>query len=530
MEETEQPSNINVFFFRLKQLFKIERDSWKLRLITAVGITLTSIFYVQYVMAQWGIYGFAFDDSWIHVQYARTIFEGRPWEYAQGIPSTGSSGPLWSVVLSPIFLFGTSHDAVVTSVLVISGVLYIIDVFLVGEIVKQNTGRWQYAILGQIVFVLVPRNAGLMLSGMETPLGMMMLLLALLFLPRLKWQYDILLGVIAGLAYLCRPEFVLLAAVCLPIRSLVVLYKDKKRKQRLLTLSAMFALAALVVLPWVLHCYNTTGLPLPDSYYSKLRWGVTQEAVDLWNFFWFAAWFPTEPYLALSFVGGAALMLLKRRPYELTLIVSLYALYRLTMPGMSFLFAARYLVPLFDLMAIAFTCGIAIIVEQIFKVQHLQDAADVEFSMVVASVFVLLLFTPSIVSSVGYVDHHANQAKNIEEMQVHLSLWIRENVPQNATIATYDVGAIGYFARGTVLDIYGLVTPVLLHNYTSVYTQAEYLHSVNCTYIMFYVEWFPYLRSAIFSEGGFVTELYRVTLSDPVVVGTPNMAVYHIEW
>ncbi|MHA2359385.1 MAG: hypothetical protein ACXAB5_03870, partial [Candidatus Thorarchaeota archaeon] len=380
------------------------------------------------------------------------------------------------------------------------------------------------------IFVLVPRNAGLMLSGMETPLGMMMILLAILVLPRPEWQYDILLGVIVGFAYLCRPEFVLLAAVCLPIRSLIVLYRDQKKKRRLLTLSAMFALAVLVVLPWVLHCLNTTGLPLPDSYYSKLRWDVSQEAIDLWNFFWFSVWFPTEPYLILSLVGGGVLLLLKRRPYELTMIASLYALYRLTMPGMSLLFAARYLVPLFDLMAIAFTCGIVLLSEKAFKMMSKSEKPDIDITVLLTITITLLLFTPSIISSIGYTEHHANQAKNIEEMQVHLSLWIRDNVPENATIATYDVGAIGFFANGIVLDSYGLVTPLLLHNYTTPRRQAEFLREMNCTYVMFYVEWFVYLRSGISSEGGTVTELYRVHLDDPVVVGTPNMAVYSIDW
>ncbi|MHA2151500.1 MAG: hypothetical protein ACXAAO_06425 [Candidatus Thorarchaeota archaeon] len=499
-------------------------------LLTAIAITLVSISYVQYVMASWGIFGFSFDDSWIHVQYARTIFEGRPWEYAQGIPSTGSSGPLWSVVLSPIFLFGSSHDSIVTSVLAISGIMYIIDTFIVGEIVRQHTGRWQYAVFGQIVFVLVPRNAGLMLSGMETPLGMMMILLALLFLPRQEWKYDILLGVIVGLAYLCRPEFVLLAALCLPVRALAVLYRDTNRKKRFLSLTVMFALAALVVLPWILHCYNTTGLPLPDSYYSKLRWGVDQDMINLWNYFWFVAWFPSEPYLILSFVGGGVLLLLKRRPYELILVSSLYALYRLTMPSMSFLFAARYLVPLFDIMAIAFTCGIALIIERLFKIRRFQNTVEVDFRIIASILITFILFAPSIVSSFHYVDHHANQAKNIEEMQVHLSLWIRNNVPENTTIATYDVGAIGYFANGIVLDLYGLVTPVILHNHTSTSAQAQFLKDMNCTIILYYLEWFPYIRTGIYSIGGSVTTRYSVTLDDPVVVGTPTMVVYEVEW
>lgn len=517
-------------FSQLKKNLRIERSSWKFTLFTAISITLGSIFYVQYVMASWDVYGFSFDDSWIHVQYARTIFEGRPWQYAWGIPSTGSSGPLWSVILSPIFIFGYEHDVVVTSVLAISGVLYIIDTFLVGEIIRQHIERWQYAVLGQIVFVLVPRNGGLMLSGMETPLGMFFILLALLLLPRPEREYDLILGVVAGLAYLCRPEFVLIAAFCLPIRAVVLLYRDRLRKERIVTVAAMFALAALVVLPWILQCYNTTGLPLPDSYYSKMRFELTQEAIDLWDFFWFQVWFPYEPYLLLGFLGGILILLHNRQPYELVLVTSLYALYRLTMPGMSLLFAARYLVPLFDLLSIAFVCGVAILIEKLIATKSLKSEMEKNYRTLVVIVIAIILFLPSIASNVGYTNVHANQAKNIEEMQVNLSFWIRDNLPEDAVIATYDVGAIGFFSNGIVLDQYGLVTPPLLHTYTTLNDQVDYLREMNCTYIMYYVEWFWRLRAAILANGGHVSELYRAHLEDNVVCGTDNMAVFKITW
>jgi arabinofuranosyltransferase len=526
---TRRPENLSRFS-RAKELLVIDRSSWKFSLITAIFITLASILYVQSVLAAWGIYGFSFDDSWIHVQYARTIFEGRPWEYARGIPSTGSSGPLWSVILSPIFIFGYDHDTVVTSVLIISGVFYLTDVFLVGEIIRQHMARWEYVILGQVIFVLVPRNAGLMMSGMETPLGMMLILLALLLLPRYEMKYDLILGVIAGLAYLCRPEFVLVAALCLPIRSLIVLFRDKLKRERIITVMMMFALAALVVLPWVLHCINTTGLLLPDSYYSKMRWGVSQDAIDLWNFFWYQIWFPFEPYLILGFIGGVMLLAVKRRPYELVLTTSLFILYQLTMPGMSLLFAARYLVPLFDLLSITFTCAVAILIERLLRTETLRRPQDVTYRTILVVSITILLFLPSIESNIWYTNIHANQTKNIEEMQVHLAMWIRTNVPEDAVIATYDVGALGFFARGIVLDQYGLVTPLLLHNYTTLSSQARYLKEMNCTYIMYYVEWFWGLRGAIIGQGAEVGELYRVHIDDNVVCGTDNMAVYHITW
>jgi hypothetical protein len=69
-----------------------------------------------------------------------------------------------------------------------------------------------------------------------------------------------------------------------------------------------------------------------------------------------------------------------------------------------------------------------------------------------------------------------------------------------------------------------------LHNYTTLNEQVNYLKVMNCTYIMYYVEWFQGLRFTIIAQGGFITELYRAHLDDNVVCGTDNMAVYQITW
>jgi hypothetical protein len=200
------------------------------------------------------------------------------------------------------------------------------------------------------------------------------------------------------------------------------------------------------------------------------------------------------------------------------------------MPGMSLLFAARYLVPLFDLLSIAFVCGVTILIERLITTESLKSEFEINYRTMLVIVFTILLFLPSIASNVVYTNVHANQAKNIEEMQVNLSMWIRDNLPEDAVIATYDVGAIGFFARGTVLDQYGLVTPPLLHNYTTLSDKVDYLKEVNCTYIMCYVEWFPWFRSTIMGKGGYVVELYRAHLDGNVVRSTENMAVYQVTW
>ncbi|NWF97079.1 MAG: hypothetical protein HXY34_13135 [Candidatus Thorarchaeota archaeon] len=495
-------------------------------LLFVLLLTLLTVLHCMAVNAGWGVYGFSFDDSWIHVQYARTIFEGYPWEYSGGIPSTGSSAPLWSVLLSPIFILGYEMETVVAAVTFISAALYVLDTFLVGELVRQHTGRWEVGLVGQVVFVITPRNTGLMLSGMETPLAMFFLLLALLWLPRLEQRYDPLLGIVAGLAYLCRPEFVLIVALCFPVRVLQVLRKRQLTLRRSGWLFSMFILAGLIALPWTLHCLNVTGLPLPDSYYAKLRFIPDEQAYQLWTGWWLA-WLTGELFYIDVAIVVAVFPVLKGRPYETILASSFFLLYHLTMPATALLFDARYLVPLFDLMGIIFVVGVTLVLERLWSsgrsAAHLSQG---DLTRTATVVVILILFVPVAPWYGHHLNIHANQVKNISEMQVSCARWASENLPADAVIAVYDVGAIGYLWRGTVLDVFGLVTPPVLHNCNTTLEVVDYLISKNCTHVIFYDPWIVYLRYCLSFRGWTLVELFRVTLTDNVVCGTNDMVVY----
>src|SRR5262249_60894756 len=60
-------------------------------------------------MRQWQIAGtpglssFPLDDSWIHLQFARNLAEGRGFVYNTGTPVAGSTAPLWTLTLAAVF-------------------------------------------------------------------------------------------------------------------------------------------------------------------------------------------------------------------------------------------------------------------------------------------------------------------------------------------------------------------------------------------------------------------------------------------
>ena len=44
--------------------------------------------------------GFPLDDAWIHQTYARNLIQHTEWSFIPGIPSGGSTAPLWSAILA----------------------------------------------------------------------------------------------------------------------------------------------------------------------------------------------------------------------------------------------------------------------------------------------------------------------------------------------------------------------------------------------------------------------------------------------
>jgi len=48
--------------------------------------------------------GFPLDDSWIHLTYARNLVTNREWAFQPGLPSAGSTSPLWTALLAVGFL------------------------------------------------------------------------------------------------------------------------------------------------------------------------------------------------------------------------------------------------------------------------------------------------------------------------------------------------------------------------------------------------------------------------------------------
>ncbi|MGY5855406.1 MAG: hypothetical protein RTS72_02315, partial [Candidatus Thorarchaeota archaeon] len=401
----------------IRTWFKRHRE-FVIIFVASIIMTGLSCAYYLSTMLSYTNPGFTLDDSWIHLQYARTIYDGIPWEYSPGFPSTGSTSPLWSVILSVLFYFSSDPVGLAWGVYFLSMCFYIASSFLLGVIVSHYTENVSWGILGIIGFVMIPRNTWLMLSGMETPLFVFVLLLSIIILDKTEIKYDLILGVIVGIAYLSRPEGILIA-FCVLVRFFLLTLKGKVDRKRVLTLFASAALATLVALPWILHCLSVTGLPLPDTFYAKVH--IPSESdVAAWNFWW-TLFIQQMPFLIVGAFAGI-ILLVKGKPFPWLFPVLLTVMYRLTAPYASLINNNRYLVPAFDLFFVASIIVMAWILKFLL-VRKLRLVNDNETKLVALFIAMLLLVVPLLPNYIGQATYYGKAVKTVNDLNVNIGTW-----------------------------------------------------------------------------------------------------------
>ncbi len=501
----------------------IEHREDLLLFIFAAVITLTSCIYYLATMLTISDPGLTLDDSWIHVQFARTIFEGHPWEYSTGFPSTGSTSPLWSVILSSIFYFTSDQFGIVWGVYIISIGFFIGSTFIAGRLATNYLEHPGWGLLTMVGFAIIPRNTWLMLSGMETPLFVFVLLLSIWMLDKEEAKYDILLGVVAGIAYLSRPEGIIVL-VCIPIRILILGYRGKFTRMRwgLFLLSGIFAV--IVVLPWILQCLSTTGYPLPDTFYAKVH-PPTPTEIEAWDIWW-GIFVREMPFIPVAVFLGV-ILIVKGKPFAWLFPVILTVLYRLSTPYASLINNARYLVPIFDIFIIVAIISAGIIFRLILTT--ILEVAD-KFSINATGIFLLLfvIIVPLTPHYVWQATNYGKAAGNINDMQVHIGSWLDENTPPDAVFAIHDAGALRFFSNRRIIDLAGLVSPEIVHGDMTTRDKVQYLYDQGCNYFVFFDELFLYWR--VFIPEDAFTRIYTVTLEDNVVCGRDTMSVFQIHW
>ncbi|HEY5284325.1 MAG TPA: hypothetical protein VIM14_16150, partial [Polyangia bacterium] len=437
-------------------------------------VKLTLIFLVAHVAAALfflldrapgtaaALVGLPLDDAWIHLVYARSLAALHGFAYNPGQLETGSTSPLWAVLLVPATwvaqLLGTS----VVVPAKVTGVLCAVGASVGAARLVRGLGFGLAAELASgLALAVDPALAFAQVSGMEIMLASALALWALgdLAADRLGKA-----SLWAALAPLARPELVLLTLLILALVEWRMHVQRAPLRARLRVLLPTVALVG----GWMLYCQLVSGYLLPSTYYAKFASRQDYFAHNLVLIFtqvlpsW--PWYVRGTGFVLWAVGAVALF---RRGPGARLTVFSPILFLLSVAGSQLLyqpwpfFWQRYLLPAQALLLPTLAVGAASAVT--WALQGRQRAWAPAYGVGVA-VLVLGSVFDLPVALRRSADLFAWNCQNIEELNVAMATWLRDHVPKGEPIAVTDAGAARYFGEHPIVDLVGLNDHRTLHH------------------------------------------------------------------
>jgi hypothetical protein len=405
--------------------------------------------------------GLPLDDAWIHLVYARSLAALEGFAYNPGQLETGSTSPLWALLLVPAAWTARALGVGVAIPAKITGILTGVGASLGGAHLARSLGLGLAVELATgLAIALDPGLAFAQVSGMEVMLaaGLALWAMAALAADR-EWPTAIL----AALAPLARPEMILVSLLTLVGLEYRLDRHQARRRRRLLVLVPTL----VCVGGWMLYCQWVSGHPLPSTFYAKVHSRaeyfshnvvlILGQVMPGWP------WFRRGVGFALGSLGAAVVW---RRGRLGVLTVLFPVAYLLAAAGAQYIpesrpfFWQRYLLPAVPFLLLGLATGVAHAVRWAWQGRQ-GRWAPARFLVVAALVLGALASLPS--ALVRAADLYAWNCQNIEELNVAMARWVRAEVAPGETIAVTDAGAIRYFGEHPVLDLVGLNNHRLLH-------------------------------------------------------------------
>jgi hypothetical protein len=403
--------------------------------------------------------GFPLDDAWIHMVYGRSLAEDGLLAFNPGVPTTGSTSPLWAGFVAAAHLLGRGDvDRTVVAVDVIGAGLHLASLALLARLVLALTGsRLAAAVAGGVGACSGPL-AFAAFSGMEVALTSALMLAAVLACVRQKWGWAGLWLALGGLA---RPEAAVVSAVCFVF--VVWATQFAAARERVLALARLTWPSVLLGALVVAHALQATGRALPATFYMKQN-GSFAELYHrvLIAFPWLLGDVPPLEHaiawlgLAGLIVGGQGRLPGSRGALLLPAIAGLgfvVANVYLIPPVPDVFYHLRYLLPAVPLLIAGIVAG-ASAFGRAWPLARAPRLANLPVLIVLA----LGAFQGLSTFAADSRRLH-NDIRNIDEVQRALGTWIAAHTEPGTWIATGDAGAVRYFGGRPAVDVMGLNTP-----------------------------------------------------------------------
>lgn len=418
-----------------------------------------------------GDLGFPLDDSWIHLQFARNLARGLGLSYNPGHLVTGSTAPLWTALLSLLFLLPGS---VVVWTKLLGAALHLAGIEATRRLGRELGLSPAFAALAAGLTLATSWLVWSALSGMEIPLFILLSLSGMILHLRERadsGRLPLSAGVFA-VGALARPEAMLLLALAFADRFLVFPGSpegpegDPGRRWRApslrtLLLAAAFAICALAG-PCLFYRW-AGGSFLPTTWAAKgggSAHGVLPNQRYLANVL--NLFFQPQPWMTL--LAGAGALALARRlgtPRDRGLLPALWLFglplaYSVLTPGPTQMLGnfGRYYFPLFPVLVLLGVLGLETPVRAVGK-----TLGSPPLRAGLAALGLAVLCAPTLASLFRGESFYVQNVANVQESDVAIARWLAARVPPEAVLAVNDIGAIKYLLGNPIVDLASIATP-----------------------------------------------------------------------
>ncbi len=468
---------------------QVKHQTNQLRLVAFAGLAIGVVALYASLAAVRSFGGYPLDDAWIHQTYARNWAATGQLAYVVGLPSAGSTAPLWTLLLSAAYRL---HIDPYLWSMMLGAITLAISAWLLSRLADRLLPNrplvsWLVGLACVIEWHLIWAAA----SGMET---LLFIALVLALIDRV-WAESPgwIIGVLGGLLILTRPEGLLLFGLALGL--LVI----RSGRAAWIEIGKAVLAFCIVLAPGAYFNLQASGSIFPNTFYAKQsEYGELMRSLPIW--------LSSIGNMLIAPLAGGGLLLLpgmitwislnrvdaRRRARWIWWLPLIWAavhvgVYALRLP-VSYQHG-RYLLPIIPVILLYGIVGTALLLDWI-KVRSAKSVARVLRQVyVIALVVVFALYVP-----IGAAAFAADVAIINGEM-VAVAQWLDRHTPPDAVIAAHDIGAIGYFTGRPILDLAGLISPEVIPFIRDETKLGEWLQAKGAQYLVTFPGWYPHLAT-----------------------------------
>ena len=404
----------------------------------------------------WPVRGYVTDDTFIHLQYARHLAEGKGFVFNHGERVYGSTSPLWVALIADGMALG--FDGLHTA-RVLGGAATLLSVWLFLQLMRRSLRLPELRALATSAWAGHPWMIRWSLSGMETPLAVALVIAGFVaFTDGKQWgSRPVRTGALWAMAALTRPE-----AVFLLLLWAVFLVIDTDSREGVRRLIAGSLPPMFIYGGWLMFARLYFGTFWPNTLAAKTAGGIGWDyVVDTFTrqvkiLGASDAVLGGALVAALAF-GGSRMWPSRPQAQRLLPWVWVFALPVLyVMRGVPVL--SRYLVPIMPVLAwLAWRS-----VERWWAGEEPAPELRRGASVLGVALATLALVQGLLLYSNAVLPQVRSFSAGLRQSLVPWGQWFAAHARPGDTIAAPDIGAIGYYSRRRVLDLAGLVSPAMI--------------------------------------------------------------------